>query len=96
MASQILINIGSGNGLLPDGTESLFGPTLTYRIGIYSRAISWEILNKLIMEMFENFSFTNYSHKCLKMIYLKMQLLLSQWVTNDGKGVTSSLGFKLL
>ena len=31
MASQILINIGSGNGLLPDGTKSLFGPTLTYR-----------------------------------------------------------------
>ena len=31
MATQILVNIGSGNGLLPDGTKPLPEPMLTYR-----------------------------------------------------------------
>ena len=30
MATQILVNIGSGKGLLPDGTKSLPEPMLTY------------------------------------------------------------------
>ena len=29
--SQILVNIGSGNGLLPDGTKPLPEPMLNYR-----------------------------------------------------------------
>ena len=32
MASQILVNTGSGNGLLPDGTEPLPEPVLIYII----------------------------------------------------------------
>ena len=31
MATQILVNIGSGNGLLPDGTKPLPAPMLIYR-----------------------------------------------------------------
>ena len=31
MATQILVNIGKGNGLLPDGTKQLPEPMLTYR-----------------------------------------------------------------
>ena len=31
MATQILVNIGSGNGLLPDGTKPLPEPKLTFR-----------------------------------------------------------------
>ena len=31
MATQILVNIGSGNGLLPDSTKPLPEPMLTYR-----------------------------------------------------------------
>ena len=30
MATEIWVNIGSGNGLLPDGTEPLPDPMLTY------------------------------------------------------------------
>ena len=30
MAAQIWVNIGSGNGLLPDGTKPLPEPLLTY------------------------------------------------------------------
>ena len=30
MATQILVNIGSGNGLLPDGAKPLLEPMLTY------------------------------------------------------------------
>ena len=30
MAPEILVNIGSGNGLLPDGTKPLPEPMLTY------------------------------------------------------------------
>ena len=30
MATQILVNIGPGNGLLPDGTKPLPEPMLTY------------------------------------------------------------------
>ena len=30
MATQILVNIGSGNGWLPDGTKPLPEPMLTY------------------------------------------------------------------
>ena len=29
MATEILVNIGSGNGFLPDGTEALPEPMLT-------------------------------------------------------------------
>ena len=37
MASKILVNIGSGNGLVPDGTKPLPEPMLTYHhaSGIY-------------------------------------------------------------
>ena len=31
MTTQILVNIGSGNGLLPDGTKPLPDSMLTYR-----------------------------------------------------------------
>ena len=30
MVAQIYVNIGSGNGLLPDGTKPLPEPVLTY------------------------------------------------------------------
>ena len=31
MVSEVLVNIGSGNGLLPDGTKPLPDPVSTYR-----------------------------------------------------------------
>ena len=48
MASQNLVNIGSGNGLLPDGTKPLPEPMLIYHyIGADLRAIT-QVLMKLI------------------------------------------------
>ena len=35
MATEIWVNIGSGNGLLPDGTNPLFEPMLTPAIWGY-------------------------------------------------------------
>ena len=32
MATEIWVNIGSGNGLLPDGTKPLPEPMLTYQL----------------------------------------------------------------
>ena len=57
MATQIWDNIGSGNGSLPDGTEPLPEPKLTYQLGLvaftiyrkWSRYLSlkwiWKITN---------------------------------------------------
>ena len=39
MASGIWINIGSGNGLLPDGTKPLPEPMLTYHLRVVSQKI---------------------------------------------------------
>ena len=39
MATQIWANIGSSNGLLPDGTKPLPEPTLTY--GLITKGILW-------------------------------------------------------
>ena len=44
MVTEIWINTGSGNGLLPDSTKTLPEPMLTDHIGaIHIRAISQEI-----------------------------------------------------
>ena len=63
MVTVILDNIGSGYGLLPDGTKPLPEPMLTWSsvwpIAIYLRAIGQEIPQPLI---------TKFS---LKIIYLK-------------------------
>ena len=48
MATQIWINFGSGNGLLPDGTKPLPEPLLTYHqvfCGIHMREFSPEMFN---------------------------------------------------
>ena len=49
MASQNLVNIGSNNGLLPDGTKPLPGLILAYHqwgpsCGIHQRAVSLKML----------------------------------------------------
>ena len=49
MVSEIWVNIGSGNGLLPDGTKPLPEPMLTYlqispMTDIHLRALSQEDL----------------------------------------------------
>ena len=41
MATQILVNIGSGDGLLLDGTKSLPEPMLTYHK--YSSMDQWHL-----------------------------------------------------
>ena len=43
MATEIWVNIGSGNGLLADDTKPLPAPVLSYL-----RAISWEVIMNLI------------------------------------------------
>ena len=47
MAIYISVNVGPGNGLLPDGTKPLPEPMLSYDAfcGIYLSAISQEVLN---------------------------------------------------
>ena len=54
--TQIPVNIGSGNGLLPDGTKPLPEPTLTYYqnvfYGIPFRLISQEVLVNLICKLY--------------------------------------------
>ena len=49
MATEIWVNIGSGNGLLPDGTKSLPEPMLIYHqsIGIHLSTILQEIHQSL-------------------------------------------------
>ena len=55
MATEIWVNIGSGNGLLPDGTKPLPEPMLTYHhlrsSGIHLRAILQEIPQPSVTEM---------------------------------------------
>ena len=54
MATVILDNIGSGNGLLPDGTMPLPEPMLTSSegfCGILLRAVSQELLKVSIQDM---------------------------------------------
>ena len=52
MATEIWVNIGSGNGLLPDGTKPLPEPMLTYHPlrshGIHMSVLSLEDLKKPI------------------------------------------------
>ena len=48
MATQIWVNIGSGNGLLPDGTKPLPEPMLTHQwvpvpVGIKLQAVSQKL-----------------------------------------------------
>ena len=51
MVAKIRVNIGSGNGLLPDGTKPLCEPWMTYILNIHLRAISQEVLMNLICNM---------------------------------------------
>ena len=54
----ILVNIGSGNGLLPDGTKPLPEPMLTIHpssLGIHLREISQEMPQISIFGEFENY-----------------------------------------
>ena len=55
MATQIGVNIGSGNGLLPDGTKPLPEPMLTLRwlksCGIHPKSITQEMLKTFILGM---------------------------------------------
>ena len=62
MATEILDNIGSGNGLLTDGTKPLPEPMLTYhQKGFVAFFISQELLKVSIQDMslkkrhFENY-----------------------------------------
>ena len=49
MALEILVNTGSGNGLLPDGTKPLPEPMLT----IISKVL-WHSSEDIIMRRFED------------------------------------------
>ena len=55
MVRQKWVNIGSGNGLLPDVTKPLPEPVLTYQqwgiVAFHLRAISRKILKKSILDM---------------------------------------------
>ena len=62
MATEIWVNSGSGNGLLPDGTKPLPEPMLTdnqWRPMTFIRAISQEMSQPSVTEI------------CLKIAYLK-------------------------
>ena len=45
---KTLVNIGSDNGLLPDGTKPLSEPMLTYHHRYYM-ALTWEQLQKMCL-----------------------------------------------
>ena len=64
MATEIWVNIGSGNGLLPDGTKPLPEPMLTDHqwspSGIHIRAISQEMPQPSISNLFENYIYLNF------------------------------------
>ena len=66
MVTEILINIGSGNGLLPDGTKPLPEPMLTDHqwtpVTFHIRAISQQMLQPSITKI------------CLKIACLKFRL----------------------
>ena len=51
MVTWISVNIGLGNGLLPDGTKPLPEPMLTYRHCNYLRTIFQEMLKMSVTEM---------------------------------------------
>ena len=54
MATEVWVNIGSGNGLLPDGTKPLPEPMLTYHQwgpDIHQEEISWEMSQPSIAKM---------------------------------------------
>ena len=55
MATEIWVNIGSGNGLLPDGTKPLTKPMLTFQhkgpVMLIWRAISLEISQPSIIKI---------------------------------------------
>ena len=58
MATEIWVNIGSSNGLMPDGTKPLPEPMLTdhQSSDIYIRAISQEMSQQSITKnLFENY-----------------------------------------
>ena len=61
MATGVYVNIGAGNGLLPDGTKPLPEPMLTNAqwgcCGIHLIAMSQEILKIFTVEM--SLKFTN-------------------------------------
>ena len=57
MAIYLWVNIGSGNGLLPDSTKPLPKPMLTYYRGIHLRAISREVQLNIICNMLFEFTF---------------------------------------
>ena len=48
MATQIWVNIGSGNGLLPDSTMLLSEPMFKHFVALTWRAISQEMLQIVI------------------------------------------------
>ena len=74
MATEIWVNIGSGNGLLPDGTKPLLKPDVDWSLAkssdIHIRTISQEMPQISIKKI------------CLKITYLKFypKLPMDQWV----------------
>ena len=59
MVTQIWVNIGSGNGLLPDGTKPLPEPLLTHRQllhGFHPRGFLQEVLMNLIRNVFGDYT----------------------------------------
>ena len=76
MAREIWVNIGSGNGLLPDGTKPLPEPMLTDHVK------SSDIDIKVISQEMPQPSITKI---CLKITYLKfLQIPRGQWVNSLG------------
>ena len=61
MAAEIWVDIGSGNGLLPDGTKPLPGPVLIYdRRSLWHSSDNnfvWSIQNINSQNVFENYTF---------------------------------------
>ena len=71
MATMILENIGSGNGLLPDGTKPLPEPMLTYHqrgsVAFFWEQVSQELLKVSIQDM------------SLKIWHFENYFQISQW-----------------
>ena len=62
MVTQNWVNIGSGNGLLPDVTKPLPGPIISEVCGIHLGALAQEMLEISILDMSLKISHLDYSH----------------------------------
>ena len=79
MATWNLVNVGSGNGLLPDGTKLLLEPALTYPKsvrfrGIHLRALLWEDLKKHMSKPKLKIAFLKISSRFPKGQWVKYEL----------------------